>query len=81
MHSGDLSAHTDKTTSGQIFPGGIDQFLYMIRHVSQVFTVGCSVDVDHRPNIVVILDRGGSTARNRGDISQNLALSLTSEDR
>src|ERR1700678_1186481 len=53
----------------------------MIRYVSQIFTIDRSIDVDCRHDVIVILDRGGSAARNRGDISQNLALSLTSEDR
>src|SRR5262249_20443376 len=80
MHRGHLSAHTDKTTSGQIFARSIDQLLYLIRHISQVFTFGPSVNVDDRPDIIVILNRRGGSARNRGHIGHNLGLSRSTPE-
>src|SRR5260221_6218686 len=75
MHRGYLSAHTNKTTSGQILSRCIDQLLYLIRKISEVFTVSPSVNVDYRSDIIVIFNRRRDIARNRGDIGQNLGLS------
>src|ERR1700683_4088785 len=74
MHRGHLTAHTDKTTSGQILSGSIDQLLYVVRHISQVLTICPSINVDYRSDIIVILNRSRGTARNRGDIGHNLGL-------
>ena len=75
MHRGQLTVHADKTTSGQSFSGSIDQLLYLVRHISQVFTICPSINVDYRSDIIVILNRRRARARNRGDIGHNLGLS------
>jgi hypothetical protein len=64
-----LSAHADKTTVGQIVLRSIDQALDLIRYKSQIFAIGCPVDIDYRQDIVVILDRGSRSARYRSDVS------------
>src|SRR6266481_2214715 len=75
MHRGHLSLQTNETTSRQILSGSIDQLLYLIRNISQVLTVGPSVNVDQRPDVIVILNRRRGSAGNRGDVGHNLGLS------
>jgi hypothetical protein len=52
----------------------------LIRYVSQIFTIGSSVNVDDRSDIIVILNRRGGSARNRSDIGHNLGLSRSTPE-
>src|SRR5271166_5073129 len=79
-HGADLPSKINEASSGKVLFRRIDQLLYVIGNVTQVFAVDVTVDVDHRSDIVMINDRERVAARNRGDICENLTLSSTAKD-
>ena len=76
----DLPPKINEASSRKVLFRGIDQLLDVIRHVPQIFAVDVTVDVNHRSDIVMIDDREGVTAGNRGHIGQNLTLAGTAQD-
>src|SRR5258708_24588683 len=82
LHRQYLAAKINETAARQLAFSFLYQTVNLIGDIAEIFTVYIGIDINHRPDIVVIDNRTGLASRDLGHIPKNLKRSrVTSQDR